>query len=65
MVCLLQLLLFSNIMAESMVALVVLAASFLMFSALGMNRAMGLSKEEALADYIRSNKRAYDAGPGE
>ena len=40
MVCLLQLLLFSSIMAKAMVALVVLAASFLMFSALGMNRAM-------------------------
>ena len=31
----------------------------------GKSQRFLLSKEEALADYIRSNKRAYDAGPGE
>ena len=36
----LQILLFSSIMAKAMTALVVFAASFLMFSALGMNRAV-------------------------
>ena len=31
----------------------------------GTSKRFLLNKEEALADYIRSNKRAYDAGPGD
>ena len=31
----------------------------------GTSKRFLLNKEEALAGYIRSNKRAYDAGPGD